>query len=98
MERDAAREFLDRSLAFVRGGARRGSRPACATATELAPLTRRVDEAVGPFPAFTHELAASVRAHLAELLTHSDAGWTHGSCQSVRRRVDPVNDAAHPPS
>jgi hypothetical protein len=26
-----------------------------------------VNAAVGPFPAFTHELAASVRAHLAEL-------------------------------
>jgi hypothetical protein len=26
-----------------------------------------VDAAVGPFPAFTHELGASVRAHLAEV-------------------------------
>ena len=33
---------------------------------DLEALTREVDAAVGPFPAFTHELAASVRAHLAE--------------------------------
>ena len=66
MERDEAREFLDRSLAFVRrvrdavhAGVRAGT-------TELWPLTQAVDAAVGPFPAFTHELAASVRAHLAE--------------------------------
>jgi glyoxylase-like metal-dependent hydrolase (beta-lactamase superfamily II) len=63
MERPAAREFLDRSLDFVRAvrAAVRGSRT-----RELAELTREVDAAVGPFPAFTHELAASVRAHLAE--------------------------------
>jgi hypothetical protein len=35
--------------------------------TELRAATDRVNEAVGPFPAFAHELAASVRAHLAEL-------------------------------
>jgi glyoxylase-like metal-dependent hydrolase (beta-lactamase superfamily II) len=66
MERDAARAFLDRSLAFVQHmrdavGAGR------ARTTELRALTQRVDAAVGPFPSFTHELAASVRAHLAEL-------------------------------
>ena len=33
--------------------------------TALWPLTQAVDAAVGPFSAFTHELAASVRAHLA---------------------------------
>jgi glyoxylase-like metal-dependent hydrolase (beta-lactamase superfamily II) len=63
MERDAAREFLDRSLAFVhavRAAVRAGG------TTDLWPLTQAVDAAVGPFPAFTHELAASVRAHLAE--------------------------------
>jgi len=64
MERAAAREFLDRSLEFVRAvrGAVRGARM-----TDLRALTDEVDEKVGPFPAFTHELAASVRAHLAEL-------------------------------
>ncbi|HEY7621898.1 MAG TPA: MBL fold metallo-hydrolase [Solirubrobacteraceae bacterium] len=63
MERDSARAFLDRSLAFVqsvRDAVRAG------TTTDLWPLTQEVDAAVGPFPAFTHELAASVRAHLAE--------------------------------
>jgi glyoxylase-like metal-dependent hydrolase (beta-lactamase superfamily II) len=64
MERPAARAFLDRSLDFVRAvrGAVRAS-----TTRELRALTDEVNEAVGPFPAFTHELAASVRAHLAEL-------------------------------
>jgi glyoxylase-like metal-dependent hydrolase (beta-lactamase superfamily II) len=64
MERDAAREFLDRTLAFVHA-----MRDAVRTAqtTELWPLTQEVDAAVGPFPSFTHELAASVRAHLAEV-------------------------------
>jgi glyoxylase-like metal-dependent hydrolase (beta-lactamase superfamily II) len=64
MERDAARDFLDRSLAFVH--AMRDAVRA-AESTDLWPLTQEVDAAVGPFPSFTHELAASVRAHLAEL-------------------------------
>jgi glyoxylase-like metal-dependent hydrolase (beta-lactamase superfamily II) len=63
MERAAAREFLDRSLDFVR--AVRSAVHASRT-TDLRMLTEEVDAAVGPFPAFTHELAASVRAHLAE--------------------------------
>jgi glyoxylase-like metal-dependent hydrolase (beta-lactamase superfamily II) len=63
MERDAAREFLDRSLAFV-GAVREAVRTGATT--DLWPLTQAVDAAVGPFPSFTHELAASVRAHLAE--------------------------------
>jgi glyoxylase-like metal-dependent hydrolase (beta-lactamase superfamily II) len=64
MERAAARAFLDRSLEFVQAvrAAVRSART-----TELRALTEEVDAAVGPFPAFTHELAASVRAHLAEL-------------------------------
>jgi glyoxylase-like metal-dependent hydrolase (beta-lactamase superfamily II) len=63
MERPAAREFLDRSLDFVRAvrAAVRASRT-----RDLRALTEEVDAAVGPFPAFAHELAASVRAHLAE--------------------------------
>ena len=63
MERDAARDFLDRSLSFVQE-VRDAVR--AADTTELWPLTQQVDAAVGPFPSFTHELAASVRAHLAE--------------------------------
>jgi glyoxylase-like metal-dependent hydrolase (beta-lactamase superfamily II) len=64
MERPAARDFLDRSLGFVhavRSAVRSGR------TTNLRALTDEVNDAVGPFPAFTHELAASVRAHLAEL-------------------------------
>jgi glyoxylase-like metal-dependent hydrolase (beta-lactamase superfamily II) len=64
MERDAARSFLVRSLAFV--SAVRAA-VADGQTRELWPLTQAVDAAVGPFPAFAHELAASVRAHLAEL-------------------------------
>jgi glyoxylase-like metal-dependent hydrolase (beta-lactamase superfamily II) len=64
MDRAAAREFLDRSLDFVRAVRAAVRR---AGITELRALTDSVDAAVGPFPAFTHELAASVRAHLAEL-------------------------------
>jgi glyoxylase-like metal-dependent hydrolase (beta-lactamase superfamily II) len=64
MDRDAARDFLDRSLDFVH--AVRDAVRASQT-TDLWPLTQEVDTAVGPFPSFTHELAASVRAHLAEV-------------------------------
>jgi glyoxylase-like metal-dependent hydrolase (beta-lactamase superfamily II) len=64
MGRDAARAFLDRSLAFVH--AMRGAVRA-AQATDLRALTQEVDAAVGPFPSFAHELAASVQAHLAEV-------------------------------
>jgi glyoxylase-like metal-dependent hydrolase (beta-lactamase superfamily II) len=64
MERAAAREFLDRSLAFVRA-VRAAVR--AAGVVELRALTEAVDAAVGPFPAFTHELAASVRAELVRL-------------------------------
>jgi glyoxylase-like metal-dependent hydrolase (beta-lactamase superfamily II) len=62
MERDAARAFLDGALGFVGavGDAVRAGDP-----TDLWLLTQAVDAAVGPFPSFTHELAASVRAHLA---------------------------------
>jgi glyoxylase-like metal-dependent hydrolase (beta-lactamase superfamily II) len=66
MQRDDAREFLDRSLAFVRAVRDAVRQGVNAGTTELWPLTQAVDAAVGPFPAFTHELAASVRAHLAE--------------------------------
>jgi glyoxylase-like metal-dependent hydrolase (beta-lactamase superfamily II) len=64
MDRAAARDFLDRSLAFV-DAVRDAVRSA--QSTDLWPLTQQVDQAVGPFPSFTHELAASVRAHLAEV-------------------------------
>jgi glyoxylase-like metal-dependent hydrolase (beta-lactamase superfamily II) len=66
MERAEACAFLDASLAFVgavRAAVAVGVR---AGATELRALTAAVDATVGPFPAFAHELGASVRAHLAE--------------------------------
>jgi glyoxylase-like metal-dependent hydrolase (beta-lactamase superfamily II) len=66
MERDAARAFLDASLGFV-ADVRRAVRSAVRGGTaELRAVTRAVDDALGPFPAFGHELAASVRAHLVE--------------------------------
>ena len=61
MERAAARDFLDRSLEFVEGV--RAAVRASST-TDLRALTEEIDAGVGPFPAFTHELAASVHAHL----------------------------------
>ena len=63
MDRAAARDFLDRSLDFVRAVR---SAVRAAHTTDLRALTDEVNEKVGPFPAFTHELAASVRAHVAE--------------------------------
>ena len=65
MERDAAREFLDRSLAFVHAVGAAVDAAVRDGTTALWPLTQAVDAAVGPFSAFTHELAASVRTHLA---------------------------------
>jgi glyoxylase-like metal-dependent hydrolase (beta-lactamase superfamily II) len=65
MERDAARAFLDRSLAFVHAVRDAVGASVQGGTTALWPLTQEVDAAVGPFPAFTHELAASVRTHLA---------------------------------
>jgi glyoxylase-like metal-dependent hydrolase (beta-lactamase superfamily II) len=66
MERDEARAFLDRSLAFVHAVRDAVGAGVRAGTTELWALTQAVDAEVGPFPAFTHELAASVRAHLAQ--------------------------------
>jgi glyoxylase-like metal-dependent hydrolase (beta-lactamase superfamily II) len=67
MDREAARAFLDSSLGFVAGMRSAVQRAVRRGVTELWPLTQAVNEEVGPFPAFTHELAASVRAHLAEV-------------------------------
>ena len=66
MERPAAQAFLERALSFVRA-MREAVRSGLAETSDLKGLTARVDAAVGPFPSFTHELAASVRSHLAEL-------------------------------
>jgi glyoxylase-like metal-dependent hydrolase (beta-lactamase superfamily II) len=64
MDRAAAREFLDISLDFVR---RVRDAVRSAQSTDLRALAQEVDQVVGPFPSFTHELAASVRAHLSEV-------------------------------
>jgi glyoxylase-like metal-dependent hydrolase (beta-lactamase superfamily II) len=65
MDRAAARDFLDRSLGYVRQ-VREAVRAGAGTG-DLWALTQKVNETVGPFPSFTHEIAASVRAHLAEV-------------------------------
>jgi glyoxylase-like metal-dependent hydrolase (beta-lactamase superfamily II) len=65
MDRAAARDFLDRSLGYIQQ-VREAVRAGAGTA-DLWTLTQKVNEAVGPFPSFTHEIAASVRSHLAEV-------------------------------
>jgi glyoxylase-like metal-dependent hydrolase (beta-lactamase superfamily II) len=67
MEREAARAFLDDSLGFVARVRSAVQDAVRRDLTELWPVTQAVDEELGPFPAFAHELAASVRAHLAEV-------------------------------
>jgi glyoxylase-like metal-dependent hydrolase (beta-lactamase superfamily II) len=67
MGREAAHAFLDRSLSFVHAVGEAIDAAVRSGTTALWPLTQAVDAAVGPFPAFTHELAASVRAHLARV-------------------------------
>jgi glyoxylase-like metal-dependent hydrolase (beta-lactamase superfamily II) len=67
MERDAARALLDRSLAFVDAVGDTVDATVADGTTALWPLTQAVDAAVGPFSTFTHELAASVRSHLARV-------------------------------
>jgi glyoxylase-like metal-dependent hydrolase (beta-lactamase superfamily II) len=64
MERAASRAFLDASLDFVHAVRDATAAAARGGTTDLRALTAAVDAAVGPFPAFAHELAASVRAHL----------------------------------
>jgi glyoxylase-like metal-dependent hydrolase (beta-lactamase superfamily II) len=65
------RARVPRLLAWL-GQAIRGAVRSAGT-TDLRALTDEVNEAVGPFPSLTHELAASVRAHLAELQRRASA-------------------------
>jgi glyoxylase-like metal-dependent hydrolase (beta-lactamase superfamily II) len=67
MDKDEARAWLARSLAYteelegvVRSGLDEGI-------TDLWELTRRADQKVGPYPDFMTELGASVRAHAYSL-------------------------------
>src|SRR5215218_5774079 len=67
MQGQAALDFLDLSLEFterVHGVVREGLQDGT---TDLRELTRRADARLGPYPQFSHELAAGVRAHLAML-------------------------------
>jgi glyoxylase-like metal-dependent hydrolase (beta-lactamase superfamily II) len=67
MQGQAALDFLDLSLEFtkqVHGVVREGLENGI---TDLWELTRRADAQLGPYPEFSHELAAGVRAHMAML-------------------------------
>jgi hypothetical protein len=67
MQGEEVESFLDLSLEFtkqVRGVVREGLKGGI---TDLRELTRRADAQLGPYPEFSHELAAGVRAHLAML-------------------------------
>ena len=64
MDAPGAAGFLDRSLAFTRRGRGRVREELAAGTTELWPLTQRIDERFGPYPEFTNELGALVRAAL----------------------------------
>ena len=67
MQGEEVESFLDLSLEFtkqVRGVVREGLKGGI---TDLRELTRRADAQLGPYPEFSHELAAGVRAHLAVL-------------------------------
>ena len=64
MDAPEAQAFLDRSLAFTYEVEAVVREELAAGATELWPLTQRVDERLGPYPEFTNELGALVRAAL----------------------------------
>lgn len=64
MDAPEAQAFLERSLAFTYEVEAVVREELAAGATELWPLTQRVDERLGPYPEFTNELGALVRAAL----------------------------------
>jgi glyoxylase-like metal-dependent hydrolase (beta-lactamase superfamily II) len=65
MEADAARDFLDRSLAFTHDLERAVREEIAAGAHALWPLTQAIDRRFGPYPEFMNELGAIVRAAAA---------------------------------
>jgi hypothetical protein len=65
MDGAAARAFLDRSLAFTFDVEAAVREELAAGTTELWPLTRRIDERLGPYPEFPNDLGATVRAAVA---------------------------------
>ncbi len=64
MDASEAQAFLERSIAFTHEVEAVVREELAAGATELWPLTQRVDERLGPYPEFTNELGALVRAAL----------------------------------
>jgi glyoxylase-like metal-dependent hydrolase (beta-lactamase superfamily II) len=62
MDAAAGLDFLDRSLAFTDEVVRAVEQEMADGATELWPLTQRLDERFGPYPEFRNELGALVRA------------------------------------
>jgi glyoxylase-like metal-dependent hydrolase (beta-lactamase superfamily II) len=65
MARAEAREFCDRSLAYVDAVEAVVREAVAGGETRLRELTERVDARLGPFPEFATEIAAGVRSHLA---------------------------------
>jgi glyoxylase-like metal-dependent hydrolase (beta-lactamase superfamily II) len=65
LDGSAARDFLDRSLAFTHEVEAAVREELAAGTTELWPLTRALDERFGPYPEFPNELGALVRAAVA---------------------------------
>jgi len=65
MDAAAAREFLDRSLAFTHEVVTAVREELAAGTTGLWPLTQRLDERLGPYPEFPNELGALVRSAAA---------------------------------
>jgi glyoxylase-like metal-dependent hydrolase (beta-lactamase superfamily II) len=65
MDRTEGRKFLDRSLAFTDEVEAAVRAELAAGTTALWPLTRRLDERLGPYPEFANELGALVRSAVA---------------------------------
>ena len=67
MDAAAARDFLDRSLAFTDEVEAAVREELAAGTRGLWPLTQRLDERLGPYPEFPNELGALVRSAVASL-------------------------------
>jgi glyoxylase-like metal-dependent hydrolase (beta-lactamase superfamily II) len=67
MQGEEVLDFLDRSLDFTHGVSRVVSEGVKSGTTDLWELTRRADAELGPYPEFSHEIGAGVRAHMAVL-------------------------------
>jgi hypothetical protein len=67
MQGQEALDFLDRSLDFTEQLHRVVSKGLQSGTTDLWELTKRAVAQLGPYPEFSHELGAGVRAHMAAL-------------------------------